>query len=192
MAASPLLFDLDGTLWDSYPCYAAALEAGGFLCRSKALERLRSGGNVVGMARELRVKDSNFAKLCVREMRYLKLYEGVSDGLKMLEARGKRMGIVTNLPRWLVQPILRKLNFERRFDVSIYAAGKPKPTGLLKAAQYFRVNIGEIYYVGDMPYDAEAACHAGLRFAWASYGYSSQQPAGTTLVINSFVELTNL
>jgi HAD superfamily hydrolase (TIGR01509 family) len=192
MAASPLLFDLDGTLWDSYPCYAAAFEAGGFLSRSQSLERLRSGENVVAIARELRLRDSNFAKLCVREMRYLKLYEGVSDGLKMLEARSKRMGIVTNLPKWLVQPILRKLNLERCFEVSIYAARKPAPTGLLKAAQYFRVDIGEIYYVGDMPNDSEAACRAGLRFAWASYGYSSQQPAGATLVINSFVELTNL
>jgi phosphoglycolate phosphatase len=135
MAASAFVFDLDGTLWDSYPCYAAALEAGGMLPQTLALKRLRSGENIVAIGRQLQMTNGRLARLCLGAVEYIRLYDGVAAGLTLLAARGVVMGLVTNLPKWLVYPILCELALERYFKSSVFAARKPSGQGLISAVE---------------------------------------------------------
>ena len=42
------------------------------------------------------------------------------------------------------------------------------------------------WFVGDGVADAEAAEMATVRFAWASYGYESEAPPATEMVLDGF------
>jgi HAD superfamily hydrolase (TIGR01549 family) len=189
MAASAFAFDLDGTLWDSYPCYAAALEAGRFLPRLEAVKRLKSGENIIAIGRELRMTNTELARLCLGAVGCIRLYHGVAEGLTALSERGVAMGVVTNLPRWLIRPILCELDLERYFKVSVFAARKPAPRGLLSAVECLGGTNGAMYYLGDMETDAEAARRANVPFAWAAYGYGVHRPNDVAALIRRFDEV---
>jgi phosphoglycolate phosphatase len=189
MAASAFTFDLDGTLWDSYPCYAAALEAGGLLPYSKAIKRLKSGENIVTIGLQLGLTKTRLARLCFGEIRRIKLYDGVAEGLTALMQRSVAMGVVTNLPKWLIHPILCELDLKRYFRISVFAAGKPKAGRLVSAVDCLPTSNGVIYYMGDMPTDAEAARRARVPFAWAAYGYGINRPGDVAAVIKRFDEV---
>ena len=48
------------------------------------------------------------------------------------------------------------------------------------------------WFVGDGAVDAEAAAAAGVRFAWASYGYYTEAPPGTAKVLERFEDVLQL
>ena len=75
MAAEALLFDLDGTIWDSYPCYAAALSLESELTEHAAIRSLRSGDNVIGLVRGTGLTPSRFLREGVPNS-----VRGLSDG----------------------------------------------------------------------------------------------------------------
>jgi phosphoglycolate phosphatase len=122
----------------------------------------------------------------------IRLYDGVRAGLTVLTARGVVMGIVTNLPKWLVYPILCELTLERYFKTSVFAARKPAPQGLLSAVECLGRTNAAVYYLGDMANDALAAQRANLPFAWAAYGYGVRRPSNVAAVIRRFDEVLAL
>jgi phosphoglycolate phosphatase len=193
MAATAFLFDLDGTIWDSYPCYAIALHSYLGLTHGEAVALLRSGGNAVIHARNCGLSNARFSRLCRDSLGDLRLYPETRETLQRLRLRGTPAGIVTNLPKWLVEPILSELNIRQYFDAVVYAARKPYPTGLIKAINDLSLNADDdVYYVGDMPTDAQAAAFAGVSFAWASYGYGDQCPPNTDAILSSFSDVLGL
>ena len=106
----------------------------------------------------------------------MKLFPNVTKSLRELKDRDTSMAVVSNLPRWFVEPLLEHFNLVPFFKISIYCARKPSPSGLLSAAQGLAVPIGNgIFYVGDLQSDALAAKAAGFSFVWASYGYSREK-----------------
>lgn len=193
MGAITLLLDLDGTVWDSYPWYAASLHAGAGLSRQEVIERLLAGENVIRLARDLGLSNSRFGLLCAQSIVELRLYPNVQKVLCCLSRRRIPMGVVTNLPKWLVEPSLRSLGMMRYFVTYEYAAGKPSPMGLLKAlaGMHQQPNAGALF-VGDSPTDATAASRAGVSFAWASYGYAKDCPSPASLVLDSFSDLLEI
>jgi len=50
----------------------------------------------------------------------------------------------------------------------------------------------EPWFVGETGVDAAAAKAAGVRFAWASFGYESGMPPGTDKVLARFDEICDL
>src|ERR1051325_1567860 len=101
MVAKALLFDLDGTLWDSYPCYGAAFQFESVFERETVIERLRAGDNVIQLAREYDISKTRLLRHCRAAIEDLALYPGVSETLNDISLGGVPLGIVTNLPRWL-------------------------------------------------------------------------------------------
>lgn len=193
MGAITLLFDLDGTVWDSYPWYAASLQAGSELSAQKTVERLRAGENVIRLARDFGLSKSRFSLMCSQSIAELRLYPDVSEVLCCLSRRHIPMGIVTNLPKWLVEPPLRSLGMVHYFATCEYAAGKPSPQGLLKALAGMRQQPdASVLYVGDSQTDATAASRAGVSFAWASYGYAKECPSSASFVLDSFSDLLKI
>jgi HAD superfamily hydrolase (TIGR01549 family) len=193
MGAITLLLDLDGTVWDSYPWYAASLRAGSELSAQEIVERLRAGENVIRLAREFGLSNSRFRSMCAQSVAELRLYPDVSRVLCSLDRRHIPMGVVTNLPKWLVEPSLRSFGMMHHFATCEYAAGKPSPTGLLKAlAGMNQQPEPRVFFVGDSEADATAASRAGISFAWASYGYTKDRPSSASFVLDSFSDLLKI
>ena len=197
MAAAAVILDLDGTVWDSRPWFANAIArlSGGSAVQVK--RELDADANIIQVMKDYGVSKSQFEWVAREDGGTMQLYEQVIPTLDRLRARGTPMGIVTNLPGWIVMPLLEATG------IGNYAAGiatpragipaKPKPHGLrsVLAELKLKVDVG-IWFVGDGTIDAAAAEAASVRFAWASFGYGSEEPNGTDKVLMSFDELLDL
>jgi len=194
MAERGLLFDLDGTIWDSHGCYSKALhDSGEGLDMDLARTKLRQGENIVSLARRVNISNARFRELCAECSDQIVIFPGVRETLDQLEGRGIAMGVVTNLPEWLIEPILEKIELKRYFPQRVYAARKPSGIRLRAAADNLGVaSTTNIHYVGDTESDAIASARAGVLFAWASYGYGAVQPRNTAIVLRHFPDVIEL
>ena len=145
-----VLFDLDGTLLDTAPDLAGALN------------RLRAS--------------RGYPPLPYAEVRpHATLFPGMASLLETIENAGLRWGIVTNKPGWLTAPLLAKL----RLGVvpGCVVSGdtlperKPHPAPLLLAAEQIACDPAHCVYVGDAARDIEAGKRAGMYTLVAGYGY---------------------
>src|SRR5437867_13457565 len=172
MAADALIVDLDGTVWDSYPWYAHVLADSAGAVRQQVEAELRKGSNIVALIRESRVSRSAFDSSARRLISQLALYPGVGSTLDELVRRRRRLAAVTNLPGWLVMPMLQGKAIADKFAFVKTAAGKPRPSGVLAAADALGVRPStRVFYVGDGEGDRAAARASAISFAWVSYGY---------------------
>lgn len=184
-----VLFDLDGTLLDTAPDMAAALNE---LLREQrrdplAFAHIRPAVSH-GAATLVRLgfPDVQDAAFEVLRSRYLEIYsgrlavetqpyEGLLGALDDLEQRGIRWGIVTNKPAWLTEPLLRHLQLLDRPAVLVCGdtlpQRKPHPAQLLHAAQQLGIAPQRCLYIGDAERDVLAARAAGMAVFVALYGY---------------------
>ena len=193
MAATSFLFDLDGTIWDSYPCYGAALSAALNCTQDKVISRLRAGENVVTLAGIAGLSNQRFTQLCRAVVGDLKLYPDVIETLDELAERELPLGVVTNMPQRLVTPLLSDLGIDNYFGSVVCAARKPSGSGVIRAMGQLGVRPdANVVYVGDSLSDARAAGRAGVSFAWAAYGYGVEIPPDTAVGLQRFSSLLNL
>ena len=98
-----------------------------------------------------------------------RLYPHALPLLRMLRTEGLKTAIVTTKLRRRVNEILARFDAEDCFDLVVGAedvrAEKPSPEGILFAAEQLAADKDCMLYVGDSLVDAQAACHAGVRFA---------------------------
>ncbi len=210
-----ILFDLDGTLTDSAPDLAIAVDT---MMRQLGLpprgeDKVRQwvgngaenlirraladdiAGNapadLVNAARPL-FKATYADNLCV----HTRLYPGVLEGLQALRARGLRMACITNKPAEFAVPLLEKIGIAEFFKTVIGGEctpnKKPAPDALLLAAQRLGVEIGRTLMVGDSMNDVGAARNAGCPVVAVPYGYNHGQDihdARPDAVIDSIADL---
>lgn len=193
MVARTLLFDLDGTLWDSYPWYATVFNTEVGLPIEEAINHFHTGYGVIQLAATCGLPKSRLIKACCESAETLNLYPEVRDVLNALRERGTNMGVVTNLSGELAESILVSIGISRYFTSLIYAAKKPSPSGINKAlAQLQHDADTNVYYIGDTLTDSEAARRANIPFAWASFGYLQEAPPHTTVILNRFTDILAL
>lgn len=197
MAQRALLLDLDGTLWDSRPWFADLLARLSGTPSVELESRLAAGVSVVRLATEQGVSQSRLASEARGRVATLDFYDSAWRTLDTLRDRTTPMGVVTNLPRWLVAPVTEATGVARYFEVIVTprrgVPAKPKPHGISKALRDMgRAADLNTCFIGDGVADAEAAAAAGVRFAWASYGYDTDQPPGTETVLHSFEDVLRL
>ena len=185
-----VLFDLDGTLLDTAPNMAQALnclrvEQGLSALEFAAIRPMVSHGSrgLIRLGFDLGPEDAGFEPL---KKRFLDLYSadlaskatlfpGMADVLDHLEGAAIRWGIVTNKPAWLTQPLLQQLNLLERSacvisgDTTAYA--KPHPEPLFYACRLLKLATDACLYVGDAERDIEAGRRAGMTTIAARYGY---------------------
>jgi N-acetyl-D-muramate 6-phosphate phosphatase len=185
-----ILFDLDGTLADTAPDLAAALNA--MLVADGraplpyasvrpwvswgALRLIRLGyGDELEATRlaELRRRFLACYEACLcRESR---LFPGIDEALAALEHAAVPWGIVTNKPGWLTEPLLAALGLGGRAGTVISGDtlpfAKPHPMPLLHAARELGVPASQCIYVGDNVRDVEAGRAAGMYTIAAAWGY---------------------
>ncbi|MGF2686503.1 phosphoglycolate phosphatase [Marinobacter sp. DUT-3] len=213
------LFDLDGTLVDSAPDLAAAVDQMlEHLSRPAAgIDKVRQwvgNGAAILVRRALAdavdwepVDTKNDAlfndALAIFSQAYTRLngqhsvvYAGVEDCLAHLAEQGCRMAVVTNKPEQFVAPLLEQMGLEHWFDLTIggdtLAVKKPDPAPLLHAMETLNGTRGTTVIVGDSAADINAALAAGIPCVAVRYGYNYGPPVdslGADTVVDSLAEL---
>jgi 2-phosphoglycolate phosphatase len=184
-----VIFDLDGTLLDTAPDMVGALNE---LRHEQALEPLpfaqarryvshgalalvRLGFGEPDAPRFETLRQRFLALYRARLTRETRLFPGNARVLDELTALGLSLGIVTNKPGWLTDPLLAELGLDQR--VGCVVSGdtlpekKPHPRPLLHCAEQLGVAPATCVYVGVAERDVRAARAAGMRPLVASYGY---------------------
>jgi len=185
-----VLFDLDGTLADTAPDLAGALNAllveRGRPQVPVAATRPVTSSGARGMLKvgfgiepghaeyetlKARFLDLYAERVCVETQ----LYPGAVELLAMLEARALRWGVVTNKAERFTRPLLEALALMERAACVVggdtTARAKPHPDPLLHAATHVGVEPARCLYVGDDLRDVQAARAAGMPVIAAAYGY---------------------
>ena len=185
-----ILFDLDGTLLDTAPDLADALNTLLQENQREALpyEHIRpvvSHGGMALIKRGFNI-DSSDAAFEVLRQRLLDIYRenisrhtqpfpGINELLDNIEQRGLNWGIVTNKPGWLTEPLLKDLGlFERAACVvsgDTLAERKPHPAPMLHASKLANSPPHQCVYIGDAQRDIEAGNNAGMQTLVALFGY---------------------
>ncbi len=185
-----VLFDLDGTLADTAPDLAAALnrlrgEQGLAALPLQTVRPYASSGarGLLQIGFGLRPEDARFeplrdafldryeARVCVETQ----LFPGMPELLEAIEQRGIRWGIVTNKSLRFTARIVTALGLERRAACVVCGDTtphiKPHPAPLLHAARQLALEPAQCWYVGDDLRDVQAAHAAGMRAVAVEYGY---------------------
>jgi len=187
-----VLFDLDGTLLDTAPDLAGALNR---VRRNHCLEPLPfdglrqwvSHGSYALIRAGFGLADDDPAFEPLRQELLAEYhahiaadsapFDGIEAVLRYLHARTLRWGIVTNKPGWLTTPLLAQVTFPHAPGCVVsgdtLAVRKPDPEPLFLAAQQLDVVPGRCVYVGDAERDVQAGLRAGMYTVVASYGYIS-------------------
>jgi len=192
-----ILFDLDGTLIDSAPDLALAINhmlttLGRDTFSDDLIRSWVGNGAHVIVKRGLSGKadfDDNidpalFAKaldiflsfyaqnLCVDTA----TYPNVRSTLKILKAQGYRLVIVTNKPFDFIEPILVGLELTGLFELLLggdsLAERKPSPLPLLHVCETLSVTVEQCVMVGDSKNDILAANAAQMQSVGLTYGYN--------------------
>ena len=95
-------------------------------------------------------------------------FDGITELISALKARGIKIGIVSNKPDFLTRPIARDF-FGELVDLAVGGrdgvALKPAPDAVLNMLEQFFVSPGECAYVGDTGVDMQTAKNVGARLA---------------------------
>lgn len=210
-----LAFDLDGTLIDSAPGLASAVDAAlkAMNLPAAGVERVSTWiGNGADILIERALTwalDKPPEAEVIREARILldqhyattiqsgsTLFPGVKEGLAALAATGTPMAIVTNKPTPFVKPLLESLGIAEYFSLIIggddVVAKKPHPAPLFLVLGTFGLLQKELVFVGDSRNDILAAQAAGCPSVGMTFGYNYGEPIATsqpTLTLDHFNEL---
>jgi phosphoglycolate phosphatase len=190
-----LLFDLDGTLVDSLPDIAGALNqalAGAGLRTlsidvvrglvgegvqrlvEKALVVQRAPATIDAAALAREVVAIYTKKPCV----HTRLFPGVDEALSQLRQRGVRLAVLTNKVGSVARALLTELRLADRFDAVVGDgdghARKPSPAAALDVMGRLGVPPARTLMVGDGLPDLALARAAGCPAAAVTWGYSER------------------
>lgn len=186
-----VLFDLDGTLVDSY---SALAEAVNHARRTEGLQELSEARirDFVGegvdrllqraferteVSREIvSAFESRYGEVCCAESKVL---EDVGATLDELSELGIEMAVCTNKPTVFSKKILDFLDLSRHFRAivgpDLAGARKPDAKHLAVTMQSVQCDAEETLFVGDMPIDVRAARNSGIDVAVVATGSSTRE-----------------
>jgi phosphoglycolate phosphatase len=202
-----IIFDLDGTLWDSSEtitkAWQAAMEQADFMDEVMTQERVRS---ITGMTYDKifetlfpyldTVQRNEVKRLCsVSELDILhkeggKLYPKLAETLAYLGQKYK-LYIVSNCQNGYIELFLDLNDMHQYFlaHQCFGTKGNPKADNIKDIVNDHKLE--NPVYVGDTMGDYSAAKEAGLPFIFASYGFGVVE-SGQVATINLFEELTQI
>lgn len=188
-APRAILFDLDGTLADTAPDLAAAVnllrtERGLAPTPYELLRPTASAGarGMIGAAFGLRPQDEGFEELRLgffdnyqaAIMVHSTLFDGVPELLEGITAAGLAWGIVTNKPARFTDPLMPLIGLDHAACIisgDTTPHPKPHPAPMLEAARRLGLAPEECWYAGDDLRDIEAGRTVGMRTIACGWGY---------------------
>ena len=208
-----VVFDLDGTLADTAPDIAAALNlalaaeglapftldgvksmvGGG---TRKLVERALRAALAEAGARRIDVTLAAFSAAYVAApCRETVLYPGAREVIDHLRGQGMRIGVCTNKPERMTEAVLEGLGVAQVIDHVVAGSDrlalKPAPDMLLAVVEALGAAPHEAVMVGDSGADVGAAKAAGVRSILVGHGYTTTPVSelGGDKVIDGFHEL---
>lgn len=192
-----ILFDLDGTILDTAPDLAKALNI--VLERNQRptlpyaqIRPLASAGTrgLLGLGFQITEDDPEYGELREQFLHayhdHIKdqtsIFPGMLSVLSHIESKQMQWGIVTNKPANLAAQLLEHFDLSQRCACLVGGDSlpkrKPDPDQLLYACKQMNSEVSRTVYVGDAARDIEAAKRANMRSIVALYGYinSSENP----------------
>ena len=217
-ALESILIDLDGTLVDSIPDIADAVNVTmaefGFPHHSEEQVRAWVGSGAkrlvqraLAAAEDSKGTDAEFERACKvffeayeqRVCARTRFYPGAEEALVSLHAEGFKLGCVTNKPRHLAVTLLETLGVSEYFSVvagvDSVSRAKPDPAVLRYAVEKLGTPVDACLMVGDSVNDVEAARAAGIKVVCVTYGYnhgSDIRDAEPDAVIDDLTELRSV
>lgn len=210
-----LAFDLDGTLVDSVPGLAEAVDRAlnALQLPAAGIPRVTTwignGADIMveralswalqrqPQADELRDGRALFDQFYAETAETgTTLFPHVAQALQKLSAADIPLALVTNKPTPFIAPLLRALGIDSYFSLVIggddVAAKKPHPAPLFLVLGKFGLLPQELLFVGDSRNDILAAQAAGCPCVGMSYGYNYGEPIAASepnLVLDDFNDL---
>ncbi len=212
-----ILFDLDGTLIDSAPDLAVAVNhmLHTLKCETFSEDIIRYW---VGNGAQILVKralsgqseiDENLDPVLFEKALEIFLnfyaqnlavttvtYPNVPATLKALKEAGYRLAVVTNKPFDFVAPILKGLNLDGLFELHLGGDSlpqkKPDPAPLLHVCEQLNVTVAQCVMVGDSKNDILAANAAKMQSIGVTYGYNYGEDIGSynpDIVVDDFADI---
>ena len=196
-----LIFDFDGTLIDSVPDLADAVNAM-LTTLGKAPYPIDTIRNWVGNGSRMLVERALVGKIEVSEGELAKeaidhaeqvffdayskmggsktvAYPNVDSGLKKLKAAGFKLALVTNKPIRFVPKILQFFGWHDIFSEVLggdsLPTKKPDPAPLLHVCEVLNINPAQAVMIGDSRNDILAGQNANMDTLGLSYGYNYGQ-----------------
>ncbi len=188
-----LVLDLDGTLVDSVPDLAAALNRAMAAQGLSAFSRAEVAAMVGDGARALHSRactargkaadEPGFAAFLADYTAHAavgtRAYPGAEDALALMRGRGWRFAVCTNKPEAAARAMLHALGLAHWFAAvgggDSFAMRKPDPAHLLQTLAAADGGAALSVMVGDHRNDVLAAAGAGVACIFARWGYG---PAG--------------
>ena len=207
MTYESIIFDIDGTLWDSR---ALVAEGYNIQLRAEGLEHLSvTAEDFLPLFGKImtEIADVIFAEIplperydlmsrCMAtENEYLHQnpckigYEGLQETMARL-VKNHRLFIVSNSQCGYPELCIRKLGLEEYISGHMCFGDTGREKGETIRRLMERHGIENAGYVGDTQGDLEAAEQAGIDFIFAAYGFG--KPQRYTAKIQSFAELLKL
>jgi phosphoglycolate phosphatase len=215
-----IIFDLDGTLIDSAPDLAGAIN---YMLKSldqntfdiETIHKWVGNGAQVLVKRALSgntIIDENidenlfnkaldiFFKFYAQNLSVNTVtYPHVTETLQILKENGYRLVIVTNKPFDFITPILKELEIIDFFEYFIggdsLSKKKPDPMPLLHVCDRLNVTVEESVMVGDSRNDILSANGCGMQSIGVTYGYNYNEAIAVynpTVVIDDFKEILEI
>ncbi len=195
MTSKAVLFDFDGTLADTAPDLAAAVnrmrtERGLAALKPETVRPYASMGarGLLRIGFDIGPDHQDYEAMRDEFLRYYaeaicvhtRLFDGMKELIDELGRRDIAWGIVTNKAMRFTERLVPALDLEPACVVGGDSTPhlKPHPAPLLLAAERLSLAPRECVYVGDDLRDIQAARAAGMRCVAVEYGYHGTENPG--------------
>lgn len=208
---SAVLFDLDGTLVDSFEALTTAVNTVRRAAHKPAIEMAIVRGYVgEGVDKLLervlesekaddslrRVFEESYNEICCQQSVVL---TDVMETLGRLSISGIRMAVCTNKPTGFSRKILEHFGMASHFDAivgpDLALARKPDKRHLLHTLAFTGREVSDALFVGDMPIDVVTARNSGVDVATVATGPASREELAASrpdFMLDRFSDLVSL
>ncbi len=214
MSKKAVIFDLDGTLLNTYEDLANAVN---FALKQNELPthpaekyKLFAGnGTDVMITRALpedkrdadtfkKVRDIYFQYYNAHSGECTRPYDGIIGMLDELKSRGMKLAVVSNKIDFMTRAVVKEYFGDGMFDfVTGQCDGitpKPDPSMVFKVLEKFNITADECVFVGDSGVDAETGKNANMFTVGVLWGFRDKDElleCGASTVISKAEELLN-
>ncbi len=210
-----VVWDLDGTIIDSAPDLAAALnilleEHGKApICEANVRQMIGNGvakliergfaesGVIVGAA-ELQSLQPRFMSIYTpRATELSRLYPGAQSAIQAFHESGVAQAVCTNKPELVSRAILHDMNLAQYFELVVggdtFEHRKPHALPLQSCLSALGTNVESTLMIGDSAVDADTARAVGMTIGLVTHGYARQpvETLGADFLISDLAALPN-
>ena len=209
-----IIFDFDGTLWDTrhniIVAFRATMERLGLELRDEATCGATIGLTLRDGFRSMYPELSNAAiDYCVDTYRQIfaerreelmpELFPYVADTLEELHRRGYRFTVASSRLTDSLMLFMRHHGIDTYFEYVVGSDSvenhKPHPEPVLKTLAALNIEPTDAFVVGDMPVDIAMAHGAGVEACVVTYGNATREEleaSGAEIVIDRFDKLLDI